>query len=76
MENSDLATDNFTIILDDDICGPDKIIRAYFEEQNNLKISYPDVTYIIIENDDSKYENLISVFNFIMMTFRRHSLSE
>ena len=76
MKNSDLATDNFTII-DDDTCEPDEIMRAYFEEQDiNLNISYPEVTYIIIEDDDSKYENLISVFNLIIMTFIRHSLGE
>ena len=53
MENSDLATDCFTII-DDDTCEPDEIIRVSFEDQPNLNITYPEVTYIIIENDDCK----------------------
>ena len=70
MQNSNLAMDHFTINADG-ICEPDEIIRAVFEDQPNLNITYPEVTYIIIENIDCKYENLIFVLYIIIL---KHSL--
>ena len=47
-------SENNFILIDDNVCERDEIFAAIFPEDEDINVVEPDVTFIIIKDNDSK----------------------